>query len=159
MPNATEAHERRGAPWTFNVQKLMDVLSRIKNASGVVTAASFDHALKDPVEDDYEIEPKDKLVVVEGLYLSLDQDIWRDCSSLFDESWFIDIDRELAVKRVIERHLKSGVAKSREDADKRARGSDYLNADLILAHRLPVDEVITSVEDDNWNGIPAEEVM
>lgn len=159
MPNAAEAHERRGAPWTFNVQKLMDVLSDIKRSSGPVYAASFDHAVKDPVEDDIFIAPENKLVAVEGLYLSLDQDVWRATTEIFDESWFVDVDRDLAVKRVIERHLKAGIADTWEDADKRARGSDYLNADLILAHRLLVDEVITSVEDDKWKGGQVDEVL
>lgn len=64
---------------------------------------------------------EDKRVVVEGLYLSRDQDTWRELSSVFDESWFVDVDRELAVKRVIERHITSGVANTREDADKRSK--------------------------------------
>lgn len=159
MPNAVEAHERRGAPWTFNVQKLMDVLFSIKHSCGNVYAASFDHAIKDPVEDDILIAPENKLVVVEGLYLSLDQDVWRESNGLFDESWFVNMDRELAVKRVIERHLKSGIADTWAEAEKRARGSDYLNADLISQHMLPVDEVITSVEDNGWKGAPADEVL
>lgn len=159
MPNAAEAHERRGAPWTFNVQALHDVLTLVRNSTENVYAASFDHAVKDPVENDIVILPENRLVVVEGLYLSLDQDGWRDIRDIFNESWFVEVDRDVAVDRVIERHLKSGIADTREQADKRARGSDYLNADLILAHRLPVHEVIKSVDEAGWTGAPADEVL
>ena len=131
MPNAAEAHERRGAPWTFNVEKLHDVLTDVRKAKGNVYAASFDHAVKDPVENDIVILPENRLVVVEGLYLSLDQHGWQNISEIFDESWFVEVERDVAVDRVIERHLKSGIANTREEADKRARGSDYLNADQI----------------------------
>lgn len=158
MPNAAEAHERRGAPWTFNVQMLHDVLTHVRNSTENVYAASFDHAVKDPVENEIVILPENRLVVVEGLYLSLDQDGWRDISDIFDESWFVEVGRDVAVDRVIERHLKSGIADTREQADKRARGSDYLNADLILAHRLPVDEVIESVDEAGWTGALVDEV-
>ena len=159
MPNAAEAHERRGAPWTFNVQALHDVLMDVRNSPGNVYAASFDHAIKDPIENDIAILPENKLVVVEGLYLSLDQDGWREIRKIFDESWLVQVGRDVAVERVIERHLKSGIADTREEADKRARGSDYLNADLILAHGLPVDEVIQSVDEEGWTEAPVDEVL
>lgn len=159
MPNAAEAHERRGAPWTFNVHALHDMLNQVRNSTQNVYAASFDHAVKDPVENDIVILPENRLVVVEGLYLSLDQDGWRDISDIFDESWFVEVGRNVAVDRVIERHLKSGIVDTREQADERARGSDYLNADLILAHRLPVDEVIESLEEAGWTGAPVDEVL
>lgn len=159
MPNAAEAHERRGAPWTFNVQALHDVLTHVRHSTGNVYAASFDHAVKDPVENDIVILPENRLVVVEGLYLSLDQDGWRDINDIFDESWFVEVGRDVAVDRVIERHLKSGIAGTREQADKRARGSDYLNAGLILAHRLPVDEVFESIDEARWAGASVDEVQ
>ncbi len=147
MSNAEEAHARRGAPFTFSPEKLSGLLANLRTSKEDVYAPSFDHALKDPVENDVYVRAQTKLVVIEGNYLSLDQDVWRDLTGYFHEKWFVEVDREAAVQRVIKRHLAAGLAKTKEDAEERARGSDYMNADLILSHRLPVDKIVYSVDD------------
>ncbi|KFY12587.1 hypothetical protein V492_03797 [Pseudogymnoascus sp. VKM F-4246] len=154
MPNAAEAHERRGAHWTFDPEKLLELVRAIKDpAQGTVFGPSFDHALKDPVEEDVRIDETAKVVVLEGLYLSLEARLWGEVGREMDERWFVDVDKKVATARVVERHIRSGVCASREEAVERATGSDALNADEILAGRGKVDEVIRSVDDVAWAGL------
>ncbi|ELR04593.1 hypothetical protein VC83_03914 [Pseudogymnoascus destructans] len=154
MPNAAEAHQRRGAPWTFDPQKLLDFVLAMKDPSrGTVFGPSFDHALKDPVEGDVRVDESARVVVLEGLYLSLRGGVWGEVGAEMDERWFVDVEREMATGRVVERHVRSGVCGSRGEAVERATGSDALNAEEILGGRGEVEEVIRSVQDEAWAGL------
>ncbi|XP_025604780.1 putative uridine kinase C227.14 isoform X2 [Arachis hypogaea] len=48
-----------------------------------------------------------KVVIVEGNYLLLEDGIWKEISCLFDEKWFIDIDLDKAMQRVLKRHIST----------------------------------------------------
>ena len=43
---------------------------------GNLYAPSFDHAIKDLVADEISILPRSRVVILEGLYLSLDREQW-----------------------------------------------------------------------------------
>ncbi|GKU86438.1 hypothetical protein SLEP1_g963 [Rubroshorea leprosula] len=86
MENPEEAHARRGAPWTYNPTLLFNCLKNLRN-QGSVYAPSFDHGVGDPVEDDIFVSLQHKVVIVEGNYLCLEEGVWKDVSSIFDEKW------------------------------------------------------------------------
>ncbi|XP_028807965.1 putative uridine kinase C227.14 isoform X2 [Neltuma alba] len=86
MEDPQEAHARRGAPWTFNPSRLLACLKSLRS-QGSVYAPSFDHGIGDPVEDDIFVNLQHKVVIVEGNYLLLEDGIWKELSSLFDEKW------------------------------------------------------------------------
>ncbi|XP_061369081.1 putative uridine kinase C227.14 isoform X2 [Gastrolobium bilobum] len=108
MENPEEAHARRGAPWTFNPLRLLTCLKNLR-LHGSVYAPSFDHGVGDPVEDDIFVNVQHKVVIVEGNYLLLEDGVWKEISSLFDEKWFIDIDIDKAMQRVLKRHISTGI--------------------------------------------------
>lgn len=67
--DSVEAHERRGAPFTFNARAFGNALGRCRNRDGgVIELPSFDHALKDPIERDVRIDAGADVVIVEGLF-------------------------------------------------------------------------------------------
>lgn len=153
MPDPATAHFRRGAAFTFDAPKflaLVQALSATPIPSEPVLAPSFDHALKDPRDDDIEVRPEHRIVVLEGNYLALDQDVWRDAAGLLDELWFVEVDYEVARKRLRERHVRAGIVKDLEEGDRRAVENDLVNGDEIIKYRLKVDEVIQSREDGSW---------
>jgi len=160
MPNAEEAHRRRGAEFTFDGEsflKLVQAIRRQTPASPAVYAPSFDHALKDPRADDIPILPTTRVLVFEGLYLSLDKSPWNEAAKLMDELWFVDVDFETAKKRLVERHVRTGVAGSVEEAEERATQSDMRNGEEIVRDRIKhIDEILSSREDENWK--PPEDV-
>ncbi|THU61242.1 hypothetical protein C4D60_Mb07t21240 [Musa balbisiana] len=107
MENPEEAHARRGAPWTFNPELLLKCLRSLRN-EGSTYAPSFDHGVGDPVEDDVFVSSEHKVVIVEGNYLFLEEGLWQDICSIFDEKWFLDIDINIAMERVLKRHISTG---------------------------------------------------
>lgn len=105
---------------------------------------SFDHRLKDPIEDDIEITPETKIVLIEGNYVSLQDPIWNEISQYADETWLVQADHEVLLDRIIKRHLQAGIAANLEEAKSRAQGSDQLNADYIKLNSKEVDVIINN---------------
>ncbi|KAL2485903.1 P-loop containing nucleoside triphosphate hydrolase superfamily protein [Abeliophyllum distichum] len=143
MEDPKEAHARRGAPWTFDSELLLRCLTTLRN-QGSVYAPSFDHGVGDPVEDDIFVNLQHKVVIVEGNYLFLDEGVWKDISSIFDEKWFIDLDIEKAMQRVLSRHISTG--KPPEVAKWRIDYNDRPNAELIIKSKKNADLVIKSID-------------
>lgn len=156
MPDPSEAHRRRGAEFTFDGPSFLSLVKGVraqKPTSPPIYAPSFDHAKKDPIFDDLPILGTTRIVVFEGLYLSLDKGPWREAGELMDEMWFVDVDVEIARVRLVERHVKSGIAADEKAADERARGSDLVNGEEIIRDRVPsdkLDEIVISKEDETW---------
>ncbi|KAJ8127639.1 hypothetical protein O1611_g5994 [Lasiodiplodia mahajangana] len=151
LPNPIEAHTYRGAAWTFDadgVVALLKTLSDSKTAVEPVTilAPSFDHKLKDPVADAIRIEPEAEIVIMEGNWLLLDRDPWKQIPELVDDTWFVDVDLELALGRVARRHLAAGIEQTWEAAVARAKSNDLPNGNEVRMHLLEPNIRIRSVE-------------
>lgn len=131
------------APWTFNPTRLLTCLKNLR-VHGSVYAPSFDHGVGDPVEDDIFVNLQHKIIIVEGNYLLLEDGVWKEISSLFDEKWFIDIDIDKAMQRVLKRHISTG--KPADIAMQRVENNDRLNAELIMKSKKNADIIIKSVD-------------
>mmetsp|Transcript_35013 Transcript_35013/g.100718 ORF Transcript_35013/g.100718 Transcript_35013/m.100718 type:complete len:222 (-) Transcript_35013:2605-3270(-) len=142
------AHKRRGAHFTFDAEAFGSLLQRLRERPPRRTLApSFDHAVKDPVEDGVVIEEHHRLVIVEGLYVLLNHPPWsQSVVPQFDCRIFINCPMDVAEERVWRRHVESGICRDEQDARKRWRESDYVNAEFILAHLDPsqVDVLLES---------------
>ncbi|KAJ3485241.1 hypothetical protein NLG97_g6859 [Lecanicillium saksenae] len=148
-------HARRGASFTFDAPQFLGLITRLRNEplDKDITAPSFDHAVKDPKEDDIVIAPTQRIVVVEGNYVALNADVWREAASLFDELWFVEVDFNRARERLGPRHVKAGIVTSLEDGYKRADENDLVNGKEIVDNKMPIQEIIFSTEDEEW--VPA----
>jgi pantothenate kinase len=119
---------RRGAPDTFDSTALRSAMRRLRE-EGRGSFPAFDHAVKDP-EPDKIIVPHDaSLVIVEGIYLLLND--WR-LTELFDFTVFVDCDLETAADRVAARHLACGISRTPEEAMDRAITNDRVNSVFII---------------------------
>lgn len=147
MPDPKTAIHRRGAAFTFDAEGFYELVLRLHESlvpeAPTIWAPSFDHAVKDPVPDSIPIPPSTRIVVFEGNYVCLDREPWRSAAMLMDGLWFLDVDREVARKRLIKRHVASGICPDEQAARERIRSTDFLNADDILENRLQVDEVVS----------------
>ena len=154
MPDPTTAHSRRGAAFTFDDKAFYDLVKTLREPllpeSKTVYAPSFDHAVKDPVADDIPIHPSARVVIFEGNYLSLSKGLWKEAAGLMDELWFVEVDFEVAKRRLVDRHIKAGIASDKGEAEMRADENDLVNGKEIVEGRLDVDEVIVSKEDAAW---------
>lgn len=155
--NPQEAHYRRGAPFTFDPKSYIKLLTELRKPLEATTrtlyAPSFDHAVKDPVENDIPLPPSARIIVIEGLYVALDQPPWNEALELYDELWLINVDLGTATKRVAMRNFAAGLSPTYEEALKRTVENDMRNAKEILAN-LPsperISEKIQSYNDDEW---------
>ncbi|XP_059433670.1 putative uridine kinase C227.14 [Corylus avellana] len=143
MENPEEAHARRGAPWTFDPALLLSRLRILRN-QGSVYVPSFDHGVGDPVEDDIFVSFQHKVIIVEGNYILLEDGVWKEISSVFDEKWFIEVDIDTSMQRVLNRHISTG--KPPNVAKWRINYNDRPNAELINKSKKNADLVIKSVD-------------
>ena len=154
MPNAEEAVFRRGAAFTFDGEGFVKLVEKLRKPMSPETktiyAPSFDHSIRDPVENDIGIAPTTRMVIFEGLYTALDKDPWREAAKLMDELWFVEVDMDVAIARLVKRHVGSGISPDAEHARKRIMQSDMRNGKEILEFRLPVQEIVQSREDEEW---------
>ena len=154
MPDPGSAHARRGAEFTFDGPGFLTLVKKLREPllpeSSTIHAPSFDHKIKDPVENDIPIYPTMRIIVFEGNYLSLNKSPWSEAAELMDELWFVQVDEDVAKRRLVERHVRTGVAENEEAAAKRAEESDLLNGKEIIKNRLEVSEVVESREDEGW---------
>ncbi|BDD56350.1 hypothetical protein MAP00_001817 [Monascus purpureus] len=146
MPDPEYAAARRGAAFTFDGGKFLELAQSLRREITAETpnlyAPSFDHAIKDPVENDIAIPPTCRVIFFEGNYLSLNREPWSTAAKVMDELWFVDVDFEIARKRLVRRHLQAGLAKTEEEADKRATENDLVNGKEIVDNRLDVQEIV-----------------
>lgn len=151
MPDPETAHARRGAAFTFDPEGFLAFVTNLRNkVSEPFWGPTFDHAVKDPKEEGLLIGPGNRVVLVEGIYVALDETHWRDAAAVFDELWFVDVDFEVARARLRERHLRAGIVQTLEEGDRRAVENDLVNGKEIIDKRLPVAEVVRSREDGAW---------
>lgn len=135
--------DRKGAPDTFDAAGYAALLARLR-ATGpggaVVYAPAFDRALEEPVAGSVPVPPDVPLVVTEGNYLLHDDPAWTPVRALLDEVWFLDLDDDHRVRRLVERHVRFG--KEQAHAERWVRDSDELNARLVAAGRDRADLVV-----------------
>lgn len=172
LPNSTEAIFRRGAAFTFDSASYLSLIKRLREPiieGEIIYAPSFSHSLKDPVENDIPIPPSSRIVIIEGLYLSLTttplippkiapdpplSEDWEKAGDMMDMHIFIDIPLEVAGERLVKRHVSSGICRDEEEARKRVWESDLRNGKEILegrrGFRRAVDWEVESLEDGGW---------
>ncbi|KAJ6002771.1 Phosphoribulokinase/uridine kinase [Penicillium sp. IBT 35674x] len=154
MSDPDHAFARRGAAFTFDGEKFLELVQALREpltlSSTALYAPSFDHAIKDPVDDDIAIPASCRVIFFEGNYLSLNKGPWDLAAGLMDELWFVDVDFEVARTRLVKRHVKAGIAKDEEAADKRVRENDLVNGKEIVDCRLPIQEMVSSIYDPTW---------
>lgn len=133
-----KAFERRGAHYTFNVKSFLGLVQKL-SLDDKVYAPSFDHSIGDPVENDIAITAGNTIILLEGLFLGLNDNLWKEIFDLLDYSIFIDIPIERAMDRVFKRH---SINISDIEAVKRINQNDRPNAEYILKNTLPASLIL-----------------
>lgn len=132
--------ERMGAPDTFDVDGFVALLSRLHNAGAVVLAPGFDREIEEPVPDALALSPAIRAIVAEGNYFLHGSGGWERVAPLLDATFFVRVDHDIRLARLIERHVRFG--KSLADARAWATGPDERNARLIEATAGRADHTI-----------------
>lgn len=143
MPDPDLAFARRGAPWTFDPAALHARLQQVRGQAGVseVPWPGFQHDIGDPIEGADVVPPAARLVLVEGLYLLLDDPEWQPVGQLLDERWYLDTPIALSMERLAQRHMRAwgwslAAAQARIDAN------DRPNAEVVERSSARADWVV-----------------
>jgi pantothenate kinase len=122
--------DRKGAPDTFNVEGFTLLIKSVKIDHSVDHKFPIFHReIEASIADEGMVPKESKVVVIEGNYLFSEAHGWNGIYPLLDHSWFIEIDDEIRIERLIARHVRYG--KTREEAEAWSRGSDETNARFI----------------------------
>jgi len=132
----------KGAPDTFDGFGYLALLRRLRSpAPGeVVYAPAFERTIEQPIAGSIPVDPAVPLIVTEGNYLLLDDPPWHQVRALLDETWFVEIDDEVRVDRLIRRHIEFG--KTPAQAAEWVERLDEQNARLIAATRGRADLIV-----------------
>jgi pantothenate kinase len=132
---------RRGAPWTFDAAGFLARVKALRlhdnQTRAALTWPGFEHGAGDPVADQFTVPAQTRIVIIEGLYLLHQGDGWGDSpdwADLFDERWFLDVGMDLAMQRLVARHMSAN-GQSREFALQRLAVNDRLNAQIVWQSR------------------------
>ncbi|KAF9527105.1 P-loop containing nucleoside triphosphate hydrolase protein [Crepidotus variabilis] len=154
FPDPKLAHDRRGVHWTFNGSTYVDFVRSLHEDVThdiVLKAPSFIHSLKDPTPDAIVIHPYHRIVILEGLYVFLSIEPWNKAGILLDERWLISVDQASVKTRLVERHVRTGVASDANEAAWRADENDIPNGQFLLANNLEPTRVIHSMDSSALN--------
>lgn len=137
---------RKGAPDTFDVDGYVALLQQLRGRppGEVIRAPKYDRLKGEPVADVLVIGDDVRLVVTEGNYLLHDQGGWERVRPLLDEVWYVDIDDDIRVSRLIARHIEYG--KSTAAAREWVMRSDEANAALVLGTRHRADVLVVEAD-------------
>ncbi|WP_431221663.1 nucleoside/nucleotide kinase family protein [Serratia sp. L9] len=134
----------KGAPETFNVDKLAKNLELIRDGDG--EWPQYDRQRHDPIEN--AIRVMAPVVIVEGNWLLLDDDNWRSLEPYCDSSLFIQAPTDTLRERLIARKCAGGL--SANEARAFYLRTDGPNVERVLAHSRPADITLTMTESGEY---------
>lgn len=133
--------DRKGAPDTFDAAGYIALLRRLRALEDeVVYAPLFRRDIEEPIGSAVPVARGVPIVVTEGNYLLVESDPWGPVRDLLDAAWYLEIDEEVRLSRLIARHAAFG--KSPEAAREWALGSDQRNAEVVAASAHRADLVL-----------------
>ena len=144
---------RRGAPWTFDAELCVELLSKAKEEkSGSFPV--YDRSISDPINDGVVLKPDHKVVLIEGLYLLLQNDPrWTPLQALWNERWFVKAATfEIQRQRLIERSLLTWSTEKAKmwgegeaGVSARVDANDTQNMNIVAACEEYADTIIVTL--------------
>ena len=132
--------DRKGSPTTFDVPAFIQVMKRLAAYESDVAIPKFDRKKDISIERASIVSTQDKILIVEGNYLLLNDEQWVELQDIWDETVFINPGMDILEKRLIDRWLSYGM--DNESAQIRAFGNDIPNAKNVIENSLPANILI-----------------
>ncbi len=134
----------KGAPETFDIDHLTNKILSMKE--GNILFPYYDRTIHDVREDAITIEKS--IILIEGNYLLLDEEKWKELKQYADYSIRISASPELLHERLVTRKMMGGT--SREDAEDFYQNSDRRNVERVLKHSISGDLNLKMTEDNDY---------
>lgn len=123
----------KGAPETFAADEFARAIRQLRTATEDVFIPDFDRIRDEPRPQRIRLRSTDNIIIVEGNYLLLDRVPWSTLRASLDAVGYVDIEADVRVQRLIERHVRFG--KTPDAAATFVRESDERNTEIIQAAR------------------------
>ena len=136
---ARGARARKGAPDTFDVAGFRHLLTRLRTEDEVAIPL-FDRDLEISRAGADIVGPQDRILIVEGNYLLLNEAPWPDLAPLFDLTIWIDVPEAELDRRLLARWAHYG--KTPVEARAWIDGNDMPNIRRVVAGSRPANLVI-----------------
>jgi pantothenate kinase len=134
---------RKGSPATFDVGGLRHILLRLRGRDEAEVAVPvFDRRFEISRAGARIVAAEVRILVIEGNYLLLNQEPWRQLAPLFDLTVMMRESRSSLENRLIQRWLSYGFGEA--EARAKVLGNDLPNVDLVLAGSQKADFDIAS---------------
>ena len=127
--NARGMRARKGAPETFDAIGFLHLMRRLRDEDEVAIPV-FDRSLELSRAAADIVGPQDRLLVVEGNYLLLDEAPWTGLAPFFDLTAFIDVSEAELDRRLLARWAHFG--KTPEQARAWIDGNDMPNIRRVI---------------------------
>ncbi len=138
----------KGAPITFDLEKLKAKIEEVCTG-GNCKWPLYDRKLHNPVEDVIEVDKE--IVILEGNYLLLNQEGWKELRKYADLTISIKADIADLRQRLILRKSESGMPI--EEAEKFVDFSDLRNARLCLENSAEADIILKLNSDSSYEKV------
>lgn len=133
--------DRKGAINTFDTNGYVNLLKRINSEIDKdIYFPIFHRNIEESYAADGVVYAKTKLVITEGNYLLASEGGWEQVAPEIDEIWYLKINDELRLERLIKRHQDFG--KDLKAAEAWARGTDEVNARFIELTASKADVIV-----------------
>lgn len=137
--NARGLRSRKGAPETFDVAGFAHLLGRLR-AGGEVAIPVFDRSMELSRAAADVVTDADRVLIVEGNWLLLDEEPWCGLAQFFDLTVMIAVDEAELDRRLMARWAHYG--KTPEAARAWIEGNDMPNIRRVVQGSIRADVVI-----------------
>jgi pantothenate kinase len=142
--NARGLRARKGAPDTFDVAGFAHLVARL-GTEAEVAIPIFDRAMELSRAAADIVGPDDRILIIEGNYLLLDDGLWRALAPRFDLTVMLDVTEAELVRRLTARWLHHG--KTPQNAADWIASNDLPNIRRVLQGSRPADIRIQNDQD------------
>ncbi|MCC5894036.1 MAG: nucleoside/nucleotide kinase family protein [Alkalibacterium sp.] len=132
----------KGIPETFNVEFLKASIEALQTKE-VAEWPTYDRLLHDVSDQTIKVDAD--IILIEGNYLLLNEDKWKELHQLSDYTIFIDTSIDTLKDRLIDRKQRGGA--SLKDALLHYERTDKVNAERVLNQSLPADKTLYLTND------------
>jgi pantothenate kinase len=122
--------DRKGAPATFDTAGFIHLMNRLSNFEDDVVIPEFDRNKDLSIAGSCIISTKDKVLIVEGNYLLIEEEPWTKLKKTWDQTIFINPGIDTLEQRLLNRWLMHGL--DTQDAKKRTLSNDLPNARYVI---------------------------
>lgn len=132
----------KGIPESFNFHQLKSKLKELRQKE-VVAWPTYDRALHNVSEETISVDGD--IILVEGNYLLLKQEPWKELKEFSDYSVMIDTDLKFIEDRLVSRKQRGG--STLEESELHYQQIDKVNAELVLQKSEPGDLTLYLIEE------------